>query len=142
MLNSIFLIIASVIFSISFTSNAQTFKAHIGLNDRLMNSYLLCDRAVIASMDALYDEVDVEKYNKEYDKFFVCSKEADKIALNFVLNKSLSCKEAAIRMYKKNLTCQLATDHKSAKSNNNEVTKCQNKIVKICKDYLIEKDIK
>lgn len=127
-----------LISTISLNSYAQTFKPHIGLRDRLMNTFLLCDRAVVASIAALYEEVDVAKYNEEYDKFVACSKEAVSIALNPVLTKNLTCEKASKKMFKKNFTCQIAKDN----SDNDEIMKCQKKIIKICNDYLIEKDIK
>lgn len=114
---------------------AQTFKSHIGLTDRLMNSYLLCDRSVVASVSALYEEVDVAKYNEEYDKFVICSKWANILALKPVKAKLISCKDASKILYAHHLTCQIARDN----SSKDEVKECKNKIIKICNDYLKEK---
>lgn len=127
---------------------AQDFKAEIGLNDRLMNSYLLCDRSVTASIEAKYDEVDVQKYNEEYEKFSACSKKANKVALNSVLKKKISCKDASKILFKNGLTCQVASDNylKTEKrfgnnSHLNLIKNCKTFIITICEKYLIEKSL-
>ncbi len=126
------LLVALFVLSASIAIHAQTVESEIGLTDRLMNNFLLCDRAVIASIAAKYDEVDILKYNKEYDKFATCAKRANRIALKAVQNRLISCSNASKILYLHRLTCQTARDN----SSDADVKKCQNEIVKICNDFI------
>jgi hypothetical protein len=134
---------------VAMNIQAQQFKSHIGLNDRLMNSFLLCDRAVNESIIAKYEEVDIARYNEEYVKFSICSKKADEVALNLVLTSKLNCSKATHIMFKHELVCQISLDAYYANNDNEymqrkagqEVQACLKLITKICDDYLTEKNI-
>lgn len=138
------LLFAFLFSTISIHSYGQTFNSHIGLNDRLMNSFLLCDRAVTASIAAKYEEVDIIKYNEEYEKFSQCSDEADK-----VLSREQSCINAAHILLKQGLVCQLSLDanflYKEIPSEQKRaaegIRSCLKQIIKICDEFLTEKSI-
>lgn len=124
-------------FITSFYSYSQTFKPNIGLTDRLMNSYLLCDRSVSASEDAWYGEHDSAAYNIQYDIMLSCSKFANRLALNNVLAGKLNCTKAEQVLFTNSLTCQNAIDEKNLRL----TTECRTSFIKICEDYLYEKNI-
>ena len=134
---------------LSATSYAQKFKSHIELNDRLMNSFLLCDRPVLASIAALYEERDILKYNEEYNQFAICSDKANEVALNNVVISKLNCSQAARIMLRYGLVCQLSNDAYEQNFENKEaqtlavkeVDACLRQITTICDDFLIEKNI-
>lgn len=136
------ILFAAFLFS-TVSSIAQTFKPHIGLNDRLMNSFLLCDRSVTAKDDAWYGWHDVEGYNREYDKMVICSKSANKVALNKVLKGEMSCKKAEAILFSKGLTCQIETDNLQSEMGTQKMQDtCRAKIQAICEQFLIEKNIR
>ena len=113
---------------ISQTVMSQTTKPNIGLTDRLMNKFVLCDRSVKESMAALYEEADVARYNEEYDKFVACSKLANEKVINLVLTKKMTCKVAAKALLNLGLSCQVAEN----------VNDCSNELITICNEYLIQ----
>ena len=140
------LLVLLVFFHVSIF--AQQFKPHIGLNDRLMNSFLLCDSSDTESLIAKYDEVDIARYNEEYNKFFACSKKADEVALNLVLHSKLECAKAAQILLKHELVCQIsldaikiATDISTRNKLALEIKGCLQMVTTICEDFLTEKNI-
>jgi len=143
------ILLSTLLIFLSTLTFAQKFKPHIGLNDRLMNTFLLCDRAVSESISAKYSEVDIIKYNEEYTKFSICSKKADELAIHRVLRGQLNCNKAAHLIFKQGLACQISVDYYNENIDNsaarsraaNAVRSCLKNIVTICNDYLKEKHI-
>lgn len=122
---------------LSFQGYSQNFKPHIGLNDRLMNSFFLCDRSVSESIEAWYGQHDSAAYNVQYDIMIKCSEKADLLALNKVLAGKMKCSKAESILFANGLTCQVDQDEKD----DERIQNCRSSIIKICDEFLIEKGI-